>query len=80
MFCRLKKKRKADDKGVSDTKAKMKKYDSPARMRTFQLSWIHGRPWLRHDKATSKAHKLTVELLENEEGDIFSDMEDDTSL
>ena len=33
------KKRKADDEGVS---AKMKKYDSSARMRTLQLSWIHG--------------------------------------
>ena len=32
------KKRKADDEGVSDIKAKMKKYDSSARMRTFQLS------------------------------------------
>ena len=50
------KKRKADDEGVSDTKAKMKKYDSSAKMRTFQLSWIHGRPWLRHDKATSKMY------------------------
>ena len=40
------KKRKADDEGVSDTKAKMKKYDSSPRMRTFQLSWIHGRPWI----------------------------------
>ena len=48
------KKRTADDEGVSDTKAKMKKYESSARMRIFQLSWIHGRPWLRHDKATSK--------------------------
>ena len=27
-----------------------------------------------------QAHKLTVELLEDEEGDIFSDMEDGTSL
>ena len=32
------KKRKADDEGVSDIKAKMKKYDSSAGMRTFQLS------------------------------------------
>ena len=31
------KKRKADDEGVSDIKAIMKKYDSSARMRTFQL-------------------------------------------
>ena len=38
------KKRKADVKGVSVTKAKIKKYNSSARMRTFQLSWIHGRP------------------------------------
>ena len=50
------KKRKADDEGVGDTKANIKKYDSSARMRTFQLSWIHGRPWLRHDKATSKMY------------------------
>ena len=27
-----------------------------------------------------QAHKLTVELLEDEEGDIFSDMKDGTSL
>ena len=27
-----------------------------------------------------QTHTLTVELLENEEGDIFSDMEDGTSL
>ena len=27
-----------------------------------------------------QAHKLTVELLEDEEGDIFSDMVDGTSL
>ena len=32
------KKRKAVDEGVSDIKAKMKIYDSSARMRTFQLS------------------------------------------
>ena len=32
------KKRKAGDEGVSDIKAKMKKYDSSARMRIFQLS------------------------------------------
>ena len=55
------KKRKADDEGVSDTKAKMKKYDSSARMTTFQLSiinYIHliSRPWLRHNKATSKMY------------------------
>ena len=50
------KKRKADDEGVSGTKAKMKKYNSSTRMRTFQLSWIHVRPWLRHDKATSKMY------------------------
>ena len=46
------KKRKADDEGVSDTKAKMKKYDSSARMKTFQLSWIHGsigRLWLQYN-------------------------------
>ena len=34
----LPKKRKADDEGVSDITAKMKKYDSSARMTTFQLS------------------------------------------
>ena len=27
-----------------------------------------------------QAHKLTIELLEDEEGDIFSDIEDGTSL
>ena len=32
------KKKIADDEGFSDIKTKMKKYDSSARMRTFQLS------------------------------------------
>ena len=43
------KKRKADDEGVSDTKAKMKKIRPLSKDENIQLSWIHGRPWLRHD-------------------------------
>ena len=38
------KKRKADDEGVSDTTAKIRQFSKD------------GRPWLRHNKATSKMY------------------------
>ena len=53
---------------------------TPASHEWFAAGVSQKRPGTVKPLNQDQAHKLTVELLEDEEGDIFSDMEDGTSL
>ena len=53
---------------------------TPAIHEWFSAGVRRKRPDIVKPLNQDQAHKLTVELLEYEEGDIFSDMEDGTSL